>query len=180
MIDELKQFIDVAEKNRKYPQNTATGFRVALSIFEPELNDQEKGSLQSFKDNMDAIYMNVYRKNQKTLSSNTLQEYRRRVQRLIKDFEQYGNDPNKMASWTPSQRMSKPKKDKTVPSSTAGEDSVLETEKNTGAIGITMNRFELTLRPNIKAILLTPSDLKIEEAKKIKKYIEYLESVAEE
>jgi len=104
MIIDLKNFIDIAEKDRKYVPNTATGFRNALNIFETELNEQEKESLPKLKENIDAIYMNVYRKNQKELTSKTLLEYKRRIMKLIKDYEQYGNDPNKMAAWAPAQR----------------------------------------------------------------------------
>jgi len=185
ILTELRQFISSAERERKYPPNTATGFRAALSMFEPELNEQEKESLQIFKEHVDDIYMSVYRKN-KVFNSKTLLEYKRRILRLMTDYEQYGTDPNKMASWTPARRISKKaikKSSGEKPSASNAPNTEKDEESNTPIVpvvpSVTMNRFEITLRPNIRAIILTPADLKSEEAIKIKKYIEYLESVAE-
>jgi len=41
-----------------------------------------------------------------------------------------------------------------------------------------MTRFELPLRPDVKAIILTPHDLTLSEAETIQKYIEYLKSIS--
>jgi hypothetical protein len=176
MIDDLKRFTDVAEKNRKYAPNTATGIRVALGLFEAELNDQEKESLQTFKENLDAIYNSVYRKNQTSLSSNTIAEYKRRILRVIDDYEKYGVDPTKMSTWTPVQRKAVTKVKKNNETVIPQREDEKPVQESSGTM--TMNRFELNLRPGIKAIILTPSDLKLEEAKRIKKYIEYLEEVS--
>jgi len=176
----LFDFVDAAEKNRKYGSNTATGLRVALHLFEPELNDQERESIETFKNNLTEIYQNVYSTNSKNnkLTAASLEIYRRRITSLIKDYETYAHDPAKMATWTRVIRLrgsrSKKKNENGSTNSLSGERNIPSTtELSTG-----ITRFELLLRPNIKAIILTPSDLTVEEARKIKGYITYLESTA--
>src|SRR3989344_1670676 len=105
MINELRNFIEMAEKDRKYASNTAIGLKAALSVFESELNDKEKESIETFKSNIEPIYLSVYAKHKGHLSSGTLIEYKRRILRLIRDYEQYGSSPEKMASWKPSRRI---------------------------------------------------------------------------
>ena len=178
IISELRGFIDVAERDRKYAPNTATGHRVALGLFEKELNDKEREDLEEFKNHLEAIYQSVYRNNKKFKSS-TLEEYKKRIRKVIQDFETYGNDPSKMVAWTPSKR--KPSNRNKIQEKTTMEDaehtaSPIETlERESGSL----TRFELPLRPNMKAIILTPSDLTSEEVDKILAYINYLKSISE-
>ena len=96
-----------------------------------------------------------------------MKEYKKRIRKVIQDFETYGNDPSKMVAWTPSKR--KPSNRNKIQEKTTMEDaehtaSPIETlERESGSL----TRFELPLRPNMKAIILTPSDLTSEEVDKI-------------
>jgi hypothetical protein len=97
----LKEFIDSARRSRKYPDNTAAAFKVALRLFESELNEEEKASVEKLKENLDRIYAAVFDKNKTKYSSGSLDAYRKRVSKLINDYLTYGVDPSKMNSWSP-------------------------------------------------------------------------------
>jgi len=99
-FQELYDFIDHATHSRKYPTNTGHGLKAALKLFEPELKDDERNSLQKFKENFDSIYQEVFRKN-KNFSAGSLATYKYRVIKLLGDYERYGVDPTKMANWNP-------------------------------------------------------------------------------
>lgn len=175
-LQELYKFVDTAQRNRRYPPNTASGKRAALRLFEAELRDEEKESLDTFRRSLDQIYQGVYQANKDKMTVATLLEYKRRVLGLLNDFDKYGTDPTKMASWNPVPRIRQSKK-KENGRIADGSESQGPAEKILDQ-GPTMVRFEFPLRQNVKAIVLTPSDMTIEEAKKIKAYIEYLESTA--
>lgn len=177
LITELKDFIGVAERDRKYAPNTATGFRVALGLFEKELNDKERESLQTFKEHLDAIYQSVYRDNRTKFKSSTLEEYKKRVKKILQDFETYGNDPSKMAAWNPARPTKSAAKNK-IKQLDKKEPQSLENDEPQTRETVSLTRFELPLRANVKAIILTPSDLTSEEADKIRAYIDYLKSVS--
>jgi len=95
---DLYEFIDRAEKSRKYTSERATVLKSALRLFEKELNDEELNSFEKFKDNVDEIYRNVVSKN-KNFSASSLATYKSRISTVINDFERYGVDPVKMVSW---------------------------------------------------------------------------------
>lgn len=95
----LYEFIDRALKNRKYAPNTALGLKAALKLFEAEIHDEERDSVQKFKDNLEEIYHAVASKN-KNVSADSLLTYKYRVVRVIGDYEKYGVDPTKMSTWT--------------------------------------------------------------------------------
>ncbi len=62
-ITTLQEFIDSARRSRKYPDNTAMALKTALRLFETELNDEEKSSVEKFNENLDRIYQSVFEKN---------------------------------------------------------------------------------------------------------------------
>ena len=166
-------FIDAAEKSRKYPSNTASARRSAIRLFEPELNDQEKESLETMKKNFDHVYQNVFSKNKSSMTAESLQTYKNRFLRVIKDYEKYGLNPTKMASWNrPVRKMSANRvvKNGNELSLHSGSSDQDETE---------MSRFELPLRQNVKAIILVPSDITKSEVEKVRKYIEFLDSISQ-
>jgi len=174
-IQILTEFIGAAKKSRIYPDNTAYAFKAALRLFEPELTDEERESFDTFKNHFEQIYRSVHSKNQAKFTASSLAVYRRRLLSLISDYEKYGVDPTKMASWDrPSRKITGRK---------MGDDGrpVSEEQPSLDMMGTqiiekgpTMDRFELSLRPNVKAIILVPSDLSGEEVKKIKGLIDYL------
>lgn len=174
-IQILTDFIEAAKKNRKYPDNTAYGFKAALRLFEPELTEEEKESLDTFKSHFEQIYQSVFNKNKAKFTASSLAVYRRRLLGLIADYEKYGIDPTKMVSWIrPSRKMSgrKSENSKQAIQADSGVSGVAEAQLIEK--GPTMDRFELSLRPNIKAIILVPSDLSSDEVKKIRGLVDYL------
>lgn len=107
----LYEFIDIAEKNRKYLPNTATNYRTPLRLVESELTDEEKNSIDLVKTHLNEIFTLLYSKNSAKLSASSLEVYKRRVRSLIGDYEKYGDDPAKMAAWD---RNPQPKKIKKI------------------------------------------------------------------
>lgn len=97
-FSDLYEFIDVARSNRKYPSNTANGLKSALKIFEKELNIDEISSVGLVEDNLDEIFINVVSSN-KDKNIGSLNTYKARVLKVIKDYQKYGIDPSKMQGW---------------------------------------------------------------------------------
>lgn len=174
-LQSLEDFIGAAEKSRKYPANTAGAFKSALRLYEPELTDEEKESLDTVKEHLDQISQSVYNKNKSKMSVASLETYKRRLRALLIDYEKYGTDPSKMASWNRVPRVRRSNKSLKSNGQTTTEQENIEVsnerplEQNSKVI-----RFEISLRPDAKAIILTPSDMTADEVNKIKGYIEYL------
>lgn len=180
-IQTLTDFIEAAKRSRKYPDNTAYGFRAALRLFEPELTSEEKESLDTLKSHFEQIYQNVFNKNKSKYTASSLSVYRRRLLNLMADYEKYGIDPTKIASWNrPLRKISsrKPEDGGGLIGITTEGQGVASTQPN--GRGPAMDRFELSLRPNVKAIILVPSDLSTEEVKKIRGLVDYLDKNARE
>lgn len=176
-FNKLFDFIDVAQKNRKYAPNTSTTFRTPLRLIEVELSDEEKGSLDLLKGRLDAIIHNIYSKNTTSLSAASLEVYKRRILNVISDYEKYGKDPAKMASWNRVIVLRKSKKDKETEEGSNQKSTSLNERATEGSSQLKpMTRFELQLSPEDKAIILTPSHLTKNYMKKIKGYIDFLET----
>lgn len=174
VIKTLLEFVDSAVRNRKYPYGTAVGRRAALKLFEPELNDEERESLDTFKAHLDQIYRSVYNKNKSKMTAESWVTYKNRLKALISDYEKYGVDPTKMANWNRTIRK------ETVKGKIKAEDkSDSPTQETERYKEVDMSRFELPLRSGVKAIILVPSDINKEEVGKIRKYIDFLENISE-
>ena len=177
VIKQLSEFIDTAERNRKYPTGTATGRRAALRLFEQELNEEEKESLDTLRSNLEQIYQNVFNKNKSKMSAESLVTYKQRIEKLIEDYETYGADPTKLATWNRPTRKSKSSalqanNQKSSGVSVSDEETKLEKD-------VPLSRFELPLRTGVKAIIIVPSDIKTNEVNTLRKYIDFLESIAQ-
>ena len=98
-VKELKEFIDYAEKNRKYASETAKGRRAALKLFEDELNDDEKSSIDLVEERFDRIYQSVFQKNKQNITTSSLETYKGRVRSLIREFKKFGSDPAAFNAW---------------------------------------------------------------------------------
>lgn len=175
VIKTLHDFIDTAERNRKYPAGTASGRRAALRLFESELNDEERESLDTFKLHIDQIYNNVFTKNPSKMTAESLLTYRNRLNALISDYEKYGTNPIKMANWNRPVRKLNPK---TKEAPKREEKQVKLAQEQEVYKDIDMSRFELPLRPGVKAIILVPSDISKSEVEKLRGYINFLDSIA--
>lgn len=99
-FEDLYDFVDRAVKSRKYPKSTGVALKTALNLFEKELNDEERNSIDEFEKNLDHVYQGVFSKN-KNFSASSLATYRSRVVKVLSDYAKYGTDPTKMASWSP-------------------------------------------------------------------------------
>jgi hypothetical protein len=174
-ISNLIEFIEVANKNRIYPRGTADGYKAAVKLFDAELSEEERESLNIFLERIDKIYPEVVRKNQGKIKIQSLETYKVRVKKVISDFVKYGQDPSKLASWNrPGRKSRQSGTQKTIVPNDATEttnDLPLMAPSFTQ-----MNRIELSLRPesDIKALVIVPFDLKSDEATKIKGLVDAL------
>lgn len=95
----LYEFIALAEKNRKYPANTAHGRRAALKLFETVLHPDELESLDLVKERMKEIYLSLISTHKNTFSIKSLSTYRGRFLKVIGDYKKYGTNPETIAAW---------------------------------------------------------------------------------
>ena len=160
MIQNLYDFIDLAERNKKYLHNTARGMRTTLKIVENVITEQEKESLDLLQSHLDAVFRRMYENDPKHLSVASLGVYKRRMKALLHDYKRFGNDSTKIESWKPKKLSPKP------------VDNL--SQKRGGEAGRV--RFEVTLSSGI-AHIETPADMNEEDIKKLKGYIAYLETI---
>ncbi len=170
----LYEFIDIAEKNRKYASNTAFGLKAALRLFEQQLKAEEKINLSMLKERIEQIYQSVYAANKSKMTASTLETYKKRIIKILADFEKFGNDPNKLANWNPPTRI---RKNNTLQKQQSSEIQVVEGEiqdnqRENGNSSSLKNKIELIFSENRTAVLFLPPDLNEVEAEKIKKYID--------
>lgn len=165
-IDTLIEFINRAERDRQYPPNTAVAFKRPLLLVSPELTDEEKESMGTLESHVDQILNAIYQRGNSNLSASSLEEYKRRIRRVISDYKNYGTDPSKMASWN---RAIKTRKFR---GKNESNKKVLSTTRMSSSEELT--RFELPLTSG-KAIIFTPPILKKVDIAKIKAYVKFLE-----
>ncbi len=111
----LYDFIDFAKANRKYPDSTANNLKSALKIFEKELNAEESKSIAMVEDSIGEIFRSLVIAN-KEKSIVSLNTYKARLLKVIKDYKKYGAEPSKIQNWIVKAKKSTPlliKKDKT-------------------------------------------------------------------
>jgi len=176
----LVEFITTAEKNRNYPAATGVAFRNAIAKFVDLLNEEEKQSVDLFENRIEQIFRDFVEKNKQKMTMKSMIEYKRRVLRVISDYREYGIDPTKMNNWQRKPKNVGVRKSKTTddtqPSKPIENKFTAATDDLLAEGSVT--RFEIPLRKGVKAIIVTPPDISIEEVKKIKLYIEYLEAIA--
>ena len=161
-IKDLYEFIHTALRNRKYPPNTAQGYKAALRVFEAELNDEEKASVQKTRENIDQINNLIFSKNK--ISAGSLATYKSRLVKVVADYEKYGTDATKMANWSPKVIAPRVKRVKNGLNNSSPTSIQSEPDVDTGvAVSTNMHKIELALRPDAKFILVVPRDLKTTE-----------------
>ncbi|MFA6158346.1 MAG: hypothetical protein WC763_01845 [Candidatus Paceibacterota bacterium] len=169
---DLYEFIDRAVRSRKYPESTAQGLRAALKLFEAELNEDETASLDVFRQNIEQIYQSVATNNGKQYSAGSLATYKSRIVKVLGDYEKYGIDPTKMASWSPKLITRSPKKQEEKVSS--GESSDPQDDVPSVSAQVGMHKIELALRPDKKFVIIIPRDITVDEAKIVKSVLDSL------
>mgnify|MGYP001569391163 CR=1 FL=1 len=171
----LFDFIDVAVKSRKYPNNTAHGLRAALKLFEKELNDEERESLENFLQNIEPIYANVVRRNNTSMTASSLATYKSRLMKVVGDYQKYGIDPTKMSNWNP--KIVKRSKAESVvrgASAPASNAAVILPGASYPESFSDTHRIELFLRPSAKFTILVPRDINRFEAEALKGILDSL------
>ena len=157
-IQDLYDFVDRAAKSHNYPDNTAWSIKSALKKFEPLLNEEERTSVQKFKENLDPLTQKLFNKDKNT-SAGSLATYKSRVHKVISEFEKYGTDASKMANWTV-KTIIRPRKQQGQSKVAEGKNEVSNQiiAQQTG-----MARLELPLRPNMTFLLVVPQDISEQE-----------------
>src|SRR3989344_2553821 len=98
-FNKLYEFINLAQKNRKYPTNTAHGRRAALKLFETVLHPDELEDLDLIGERMKEIYLSLISKHKDAFSIKSLNTYKGRLLKVIYDYKRYGGDHEAIARW---------------------------------------------------------------------------------
>lgn len=164
----LYQFIDLAKANKKYADSTANNLKSALKIFEKELNAEELKSIEMVESSIGEIFRSlaIANKDKSIVSLNT---YKARLLKVIKDYKKYGADPSKMQSWATKIREYSPplvKKDKPDKNQIILSDRINTPVSN-------LHKIELSLSAGTAQILV-PKNITPKECKTIKDIIDSL------
>ncbi|MGD0576577.1 MAG: hypothetical protein ABSA74_00675 [Candidatus Staskawiczbacteria bacterium] len=164
----LYDFIDFAKANKKYPESTANNLKSALKIFEKELNTEELKSIEMVEDSIGEIFRSlvITNKNKSIVSLNT---YKARLLKVIKDYKRYGREPSKIQNWFAKTRKSTPlliKKDKPDKNKIKLSNPIDTPVDN-------CHKIELSLEHG-RAQILIPKDITDKDAKTIKNIIDSL------
>lgn len=164
----LYEFINLAQKNRKYPANTAHGKRAALKLFETALHQDELESLDLIEERMKEIYLSLIAKHKDTFSIKSLLTYKGRLLKLIQDYKKYGTDPQAFGRWEAKVRGYKNK------------DAIKDIKKDSKVSGLSLpihrhvHKIQISLENNATCAIELPSSITKEDALIITKIINSL------
>jgi len=167
---DLYNFLEFAKNNRKYPESTANNIKSALKIFEKELTENELNSINLVEDTIEEIFLNVVSDN-KEKNIGSLNAYKARVLKIIKDYKKYGVDPSKIQGWQIKTRKSTPllnqkdKKDKNI------DNQHFELSN---AINNPVHKIDLSLKNGKRATITLPDNIDLHEAQTIKAVVDAL------
>lgn len=162
----LYNFVDLARSNKKYADSTANNLKSALKIFEKELNAEELKSIDMVENSIGEIFRSlaIAHKDKSIISLNT---YRARLLKVIKDYKKYGANPSKMQGWVVETKQSA-----TLPKGKDKQDKKhisLSTSINT-----LVHKIELSLRPGETTSIIIPHDINQKEIAVIKGILDSL------
>lgn len=163
----LYDFIDFAKTNRKYPESTANNLKSALKVFEKELNAEELRSINMVEESVNEIFRSVTIAN-KEKSIVSLNTYKARLLKVIKDYKKYGVNPSKMQGWVVKEKKSTPlliKKDNLDKDKINLSNSISDPVDN-------YYKIELSIRNNAKISISLPKDITQKEIEIIKKILD--------
>lgn len=172
-FSELSNFVNIAVRNRKYAEATGHGLKAALNLFDKELKEEERESLDVFKSRFDAIYRSVFSGNTGKFTASSLEVYKRRVKKVLSDYEKYGIDPTKMANWNP-KTVVRPKQAALSKKIAALAPETEESSQSHFSAG--NKRVELPLRADAKVVVLLPKDVTSADIEKIKTLLDLVET----
>lgn len=164
----LYDFIDFARVNRKYPENTANNLKSALKIFEKELNAEELKSIDMVEDSIGEIFRSlaIANKDKSIVSLNT---YKARLLKVIKDYKKYGADPSKIQNWVSKTRIASGQKH---PKDKPDKNKINLSNRINSPVD-NSHKIELSLSGGTAQVLI-PKDINEKDAQIIKSVIDSL------
>ena len=174
MVGQLKEFIRKAEKLGKYPSNTAIGMLSALKIVADGLTDDEPSDMGYITEHLDEIFHRQL--NRLNLSSASFHAYISRVQRIIGDFEKYGQDTRAFHAWKP-KKVQRVVKNRTAPSDQSEDLSAISSGPLHSQIASSQQNIGTrtllwSLRPDIVIQIQLPIDLNSNDVARLKKLLD--------
>lgn len=170
-FSKLFEFIDLAEKNRKYPANTAQGKRAALKLYETVITADERKSLSLIEERIKEIHLNLISKYKETFNIQSLNTYRGRFLQTVKDYKRYGRHPEAIAQWETKNRTYTVKNAKSHEKDTAKDTSLhnISLDTHTG-----VHKLEVLLEHGGNCLLQVPPTISKKDAQKIKDVLDAL------
>ncbi len=166
-VNKLYEFVNLAEKNRKYPSNTAHGRRAALKLFDTALNADERDSLELIEQRMDEIYLSLISKHKDTFSIQSLNTYKGRFIKLVQEYKRYGTDPDAITKWDAKQRTYTVHEDKDTSKDTSFHSLSFTVHKG-------VHKLQIALESGEICSLEAPPAITTTDAERIKKMIDAL------
>lgn len=172
-IEGLKTFIDKATKLGKYPINTAGGYLAALKVVEKALLEDEPKTMDYLLDHLEELFV---RKNDGTLSPQSIPVYIGRVRKVSSDYKTYGSDGTAIYRWNRTIRKRKTKAEEPIEEKVNGNGAEpkeevkqeLFTPVTTASDGTKLNLALWRLRPGVMIRIELPEDLNDQDVKKLK------------
>ncbi len=171
-INVLYDFIDRAVKSRNYLPGSAKGLKAALKLFEKELTDEERASVDLFEAHLDRIQQVIFSANN-SITPNSLATYKSRVLRVLSDYKKFGSDPTKMANWNakPVARAKRPQAQSENRSFGTGVE-----DGGATSIPLGMQKIEHPIRVGVKVVVYLPAEPTSGDIDKIKKLLDLVDT----
>ncbi len=172
-IEQLKEFINKAEKLGKYPSNTAAAMFSASKVVEEGLLEDEPTELNYIVEHLEEIFHRQLKRS--NLAPRSLQTYMGRVRRAISDFQIYGQDSKTLHSWKP-KIVQRAIKGRNGPA--RSEDSAinftgpLPSQTVAGLKGTGLRTLVWSLRPDLAITVQLPVDLNKNDVERYKKLLD--------
>lgn len=165
-FSKLYDFVELAEKNRKYPTNTAHGRRAALKLFDTVLHADERESLDLIQERIDEIFLSLITKHKQSFSVQSLTTYKGRFLNLIKDYQRFGKKPDSLTAW---QAKNRPyvQKQKDIIKDTSLHSLSLPNHR-------AVHKLEIALESGEIATIETPATITPQDINRIKHILEAL------
>ncbi|MDO8530058.1 MAG: hypothetical protein Q7S10_01445 [bacterium] len=166
-FNKLYEFVNLAEKNRKYPANTAHGKRAALKLFDTVVTMDERDSLELIEERMGEIYLNLISKHKDSFSIKSLNTYKGRLLKVIQDYKRYGKKPEAIAQWEAKHRKYTVRNIKDEPKDTSLHNLSFTLHKG-------VHKFQIALESGQVCDIEVPPEITAKDATRIKNIIEGL------